>query len=180
MLSLRLRQALIVLIISFNVLCVSAQFGIGTRSQQVDIDGELPEIDNQLLELVQKVTATDPDMDEQTAVDIAAVLQAAKKDPQTVLLLRRLKEGTGKKDFDAYKATVDEIGPGLVQSFQELKMLDILFRDPQRALKLMLEEGMIDKEHLSTYQKNPDLLEEDTRRAVYFTFLSIAAAGDLI
>ena len=56
-------------------------------------------------------------------------------------------------------------------------MLEVLFQDKERALREMTKEGMIPEEKLSIYQTNPDLLETDTRRGLYFMFVALAEAG---
>jgi hypothetical protein len=70
-----------------------------------------------------------------------------------------------------------QIAQALGQALEELEMLEILFQDPARAVREMEKEGLIANDRLSAYKKNPDLLEEDTRTHLYFTFVSIAAAG---
>ena len=66
---------------------------------------------------------------------------------------------------------------GLKVTIDELKLCDVLFKDKQRALREMEKEGMIPAEHLKKYKKNPDLLEEDTRKGLYFRFVSLAVVG---
>ena len=39
---------------------------------------------------------------------------------------------------------------------------------------------MIPEEHLATYKKNPELLEEDTRRGLYMQFVSMSVVGGFL
>ena len=41
----------------------------------------------------------------------------------------------------------------------------------------MEKEGLIEKKRLDFYKKNPDVLAQDTRKGVYFSFVSLAVAG---
>ena len=82
---------------------------------------------------------------------------------------------------DAFEGTADmaklELVKGLEQAFEELQLLDVLFQDKERALREMDKEGMIEKEKLAMYKKNPDLLEADTRKGLYFMFVALAEAA---
>ena len=59
-------------------------------------------------------------------------------------------------------------------------VLDYLFEDKEKALVEMEKAGMIPEEHLKRYQKNPELLEEDTRRGLYMQFVSLAVVGGFL
>ena len=69
---------------------------------------------------------------------------------------------------------------GLQQVLGELKMLEVVFEDKERALRLMEEEGMVDPERMPEYQKNPALLEEDTWKGLYFTFVTLAVTAGFL
>lgn len=73
--------------------------------------------------------------------------------------------------------SMEEILGGMKEAMDNLKLIDILFKDKERAVREMEKEGMIKKEHLKKYRKDPDLLETDTRRGLYFQFVSLAAVG---
>jgi hypothetical protein len=164
---------------------VDAQFGVASKKAaqeaEVGVDGETTiggenaPNDALISRLLQSQV-----LSEEQAVDIAVLIESAAKDPETALLLRRLKEGSGAKeafgDFASDMSSL-QIAQGLAQALEELEMLEILFKDPARAVREMEKEGMIANDRLSAYKKNPDLLEEDTRKHLYFTFVSIAAAG---
>ena len=49
--------------------------------------------------------------------------------------------------------------------------------DADASLEAMEAENMIPPEHLEKYKKEPALLEEDTRKALYFRFVSLAVVG---
>ena len=119
-------------------------------------------------------------MTEQDAHDIAAIIQAAKEDPDTLELVTKLKHDMSDTLNDLRSYSQEEILGGLKQSMEELKMLDYLFQDKKRALKEMEKDGLIDKDSLKKYKKNPDLLEQDTRQAIYFQFVSLAVVGGFL
>jgi hypothetical protein len=106
-------------------------------------------------------------------------LHIAQTDPETVLLIRRMKQGSGEDAFDDFEAEMSpmQIAQGLAQALEEIEMLDYLFQDPARAVAEMEKEGMIPSDKLTLYKKDPALLEEDTRKQLYFAFVSMAAAG---
>jgi hypothetical protein len=181
--------SLCVLFLLCFTIVVDAQFGVASKKEtttqeaQVGVDGETKiggennarPNDALISRLLQSQV-----LSEEQAVDIAALIESASKDPETALLLRRLKEGSGAKDaFGDFASDMSsmQIAQGLAQALEELEMLEILFKDPARAVREMEKEGMIANDRLSAYKKNPDLLEEDTRKHLYFTFVSIAAAG---
>jgi hypothetical protein len=70
-----------------------------------------------------------------------------------------------------------EIVQGLKAALDELKAIETLFANPERAVVIMEEEGMIEKKRVDYYKKNPDVLADDTRKGVYFAFVSLAIAG---
>jgi len=93
-------------------------------------------------------------------------LHIAQTDPETVLLIRRMKQGSGEDAFDDFEAEMSpmQIAQGLAQALEEIEMLDYLFQDPARAVAEMEKEGMIPSDKLTLYKKDPALLEEDTRK----------------
>lgn len=117
-------------------------------------------------------------IDQQDAIDIAALIQQARKDPETGGLAQRMKIEQ-KELLAGIKKDMSEpqIVAELKKGLDELKMLEYLFKDKERALREMEKEGMVDRRRLSDYKKNPDLLEADTRKGLYFTFVSLAVAG---
>ena len=117
---------------------------------------------------------------EQDTINVAHMIQTARADPETKLLLESMRLGSGKAaydDFQKQNLSPAQIVEGLAVAVEEIKMLEFLFQDPQRAFVEMSKEGMIEKRMLKTYEKDPALLEEDTRKGLYFTFVALAAAG---
>jgi hypothetical protein len=116
---------------------------------------------------------------EDVATNIATVITAAKSDPETSLLLLRMKQQGGKESFDAFRRglTPDLIVSGLAEAVSEMQMAEILFQDPVRAFIEMEKDGMIPADKIKMYKKNPELLIQDTRKSLYFTVVSLAAAG---
>eukprot|EP00549_Striatella_unipunctata_P016495 CAMPEP_0118696216 /NCGR_PEP_ID=MMETSP0800-20121206/13705_1 /TAXON_ID=210618 ORGANISM="Striatella unipunctata, Strain CCMP2910" /NCGR_SAMPLE_ID=MMETSP0800 /ASSEMBLY_ACC=CAM_ASM_000638 /LENGTH=181 /DNA_ID=CAMNT_0006595267 /DNA_START=50 /DNA_END=595 /DNA_ORIENTATION=+ len=117
---------------------------------------------------------------EQEEIDIAAILKEARADLETMNMVRKMKEEMGKELGELEQLSKVEVLGALKVSLQELKGLDYLFQDHERALVEMDKEGLIAPEHLQKYQKDPSLLELDTRRAVYFQFIAIAVVAGFI
>ncbi len=114
---------------------------------------------------------------EQDAHDIAALIEAAGEDPETIKLIAALKEENQEDIDELQKLPEEEILEGLKVTLDEMKVLDVLFADPEKALEAMIAENLIPEEHLAKYQEKPSLLEEDTRKALYFRFVSLAVVG---
>jgi len=73
--------------------------------------------------------------------------------------------------------SVDEILSGMREVINNMKLIDYLFKDRERAVAEMEKEGMIEDTHLDHYRKNPEALEEDTRRGLYFHFITLAVVA---
>jgi hypothetical protein len=95
----------------------------------------------------------------------------------TIKLIAKLKDENSDELGELQQLPEVEVMQGLKETLNELKMCDILFKDQKRALQEMEKEGMIPAKHLKAYQKNPELLEEDTRKGLYFRFVSLAVVG---
>lgn len=156
-----------------------AQFGVpkGEAAEaDVGADGQvrLPE---DVLAVAESLITTDPSLSQQDAVDIATVINAAKNDKDTKVMLMQMKA----ENAEAFAGTENlpklEIVKGLEQAFEELKMVDVLFQDKERAFREMDKEGLIEKEKYAMYQNNPDLLESDTRKGLYVMFAALAEAA---
>jgi hypothetical protein len=120
-------------------------------------------------------------MSQQDAVDIAQIVQTARSDPETMMLVDKMKREMPNELKELREAqSKDSIMLEMKQAMDELKMLDVLFKDPARAVEEMAKEGMIDKNHIKKYRKNPELLEDDTRKGMYFQFVSLAVIGEFI
>jgi hypothetical protein len=178
-------KSLVYLCVLFTLFAavVNAQFGVPNpkkaQEAQVGVNGETNVPDATPSDALVGRLLQSKVLSEKQAVDIGLLIESAQKDPETALLLLRLKEGSGEEAFGDFASDMSglQIAQGLAQALEELQMLEILFKDPARALREMEKEGMIANGRLSEYKKNPLLLEEDTRKHLYFTFVSIAAAG---
>jgi hypothetical protein len=117
---------------------------------------------------------------EQDALDIRALIEAAGEDPDTIKLVAALKDENAQEIEELRKLPQEEILNGLKAALDELKMLDMLFKDPVKALEAFEAEGLIPPQHLEKYRKDPTLLEDDTRKSLYFQFVSLAVVGDYL
>ena len=117
---------------------------------------------------------------EQDALDMRAIIQAAGEDPETIKLVAALKDENGDEINELRKLPAEEILNGMKEALDEMKMVDLVFEDPVKALEAMEAEAMIPEEHLAAYRKNPQLLEDDTRKALYFRFVSLAVVGEFL
>ena len=176
-----MRQFLLLITILLHLTSTSSKFGINIDSLketevEVDSNGNTNEIQQVSLELLEAIKKAHPSLEHQAAVDLTAVIEAASKDTETSVMAQRLKDSPEMKKLKK-EANEAQIVQGMITALEEMKLLDYLFQDPNRALVEMEKEGMIDKKHLETYKENPGLLEEDTRKSLWFNFVSLAAAG---
>lgn len=144
---------------------------VDAAEASLDLDGEVDS--SYSTEVVKLLMA---DMEEQTAVNIAAIIQQSRADPETENLVAHMKEQ------DEYKESMSDLSSqqvhsGLQQAFSEMEMAELLFQDLDRAFVEMHKDGMIPPHRVEEYRENPALLAEDTRRSLYFTFVTFAAAG---
>jgi Holliday junction resolvasome RuvABC ATP-dependent DNA helicase subunit len=148
------------------------------KELNIDVGGESSNVPSQKgasgtpgLQLV-KVALSD----EENGI-LEAVLKQMKSDPQTTELIKRMKS----EEADTLGKMMGSIsGPekiaNLRNTLNELKAVEVLFKDPVRALKLMIEDGMVPPDRLPEYKKNPRLLEEDTRKGLYFSLVTMSVS----
>ena len=75
----------------------------------------------------------------------------------------------------------EDILRGMLHQLVEMRFLEVLFKDPERAVEESIKEGLIeDKKKIKEYKKNPALLEADMRKGLSFSFISLAVAGGYI
>mmetsp|Transcript_14298 Transcript_14298/g.21469 ORF Transcript_14298/g.21469 Transcript_14298/m.21469 type:complete len:168 (-) Transcript_14298:16-519(-) len=117
---------------------------------------------------------------EQDALDIGALIEAAGQDPETIKLVAALKDQNAGDIAELKNLPAEEILNELKGALDEMKMLDLLFKDPAKAVELFEAEGLLPPEHLEKYKKEPELLEDDTRKGLYFRFISLAVVGDYL
>ena len=114
---------------------------------------------------------------EQDAADMEAIINEAKKDVETMAMITKMKKENMEHIEELRKLSPQDIIGGLKETLDNLKLIEYLFQDKERALREMENEGMINKAHIKKYRKDPDLLEQDTRRGLYFQFISLAVVG---
>mmetsp|Transcript_21068 Transcript_21068/g.39360 ORF Transcript_21068/g.39360 Transcript_21068/m.39360 type:complete len:184 (+) Transcript_21068:185-736(+) len=162
------------------------QFGMLNNKNQPpredDIDATSREDMQKYMLVAAKLQAAAP-IPSQDAVDLAAVLDALLHDPETKKMVENLQKADGRKaSLEAFSdsLTQKEIVESLKQTLDELKALEYLFQDPARAVLEMHKDGMVPENRLKFYKKNPEQLEEDTRKGLYFSFVSLAVAGGFL
>lgn len=154
------------ILIMTMVFVVSGQFGV---TKEASTDAE-PKQESNSGDSFTRLT-------EQDALDIRAVIEAAGEDPETIKLISALKDENAEELKELKKLPEEEIMHGLKMTLDEMKVLDFLFQDPVKALEAMEAENLIPPDHLPKYKANPALLEEDTRKALYFRFVSLCVVG---
>merc|ERR1712087_500358 len=106
-----------------------------------------------------------------------ALIQAAANDPDTVEMIQSLQEDMGAELENLAQLPEEEILMGMKQTLDDLKAMDILFVDKKKAVEEMNNVSMINPDHLEEYRKNPEVLEEDTRKSLYFQFVGLSVVG---
>ncbi|KAL9183160.1 hypothetical protein ACHAXT_004947 [Thalassiosira profunda] len=175
MASLQHRIAVLLLFVSSFLLApVRAQFGI-----KKGVPISLPEQNGEQM-VEGDVGQKQGFLSEQDAADMEALILEAKKDLETMALITKMKEENAEGLEELKKLSPMEVLGGMKETLDNLKLIEYLFKDKQKAVKEMEKEGMIDKAHVKKYRKDPDLLEQDTRRGLYFQFISLAVVGGFI
>jgi hypothetical protein len=185
---------ILLLLLAIGIPSAEGQFGVANKAKEKTKDdssepGKLQEaavdergnLDYAQYEGMAKKLQSVAPISIEDATDIAVLLEAVKADAETGALIAQMQnaEGTGGGALAAFIKDITplEIVVGLKQSIDEIKAIEILFADPQRAVFEMDKEGVIEKKRVDFYKKNPDVLKEDTRKGNYFTFVSLAVAG---
>jgi hypothetical protein len=119
-------------------------------------------------------------LSEKDAADMSAIIDEAKKDLETMAMITRMKNENSDALSELHKLSTMEVLGGMKEALDNMKLIEYLFQDKDRAVREMEKEGMIDKAHIKKYRKDPDLLEQDTRRGLYFQFISLAVVGGFI
>ena len=166
----------ILLIITSLQQSIDAQFGLGIK-KGAPITRTTPDNGD---ELGEDINQKEGFLSEQDAADMSAIIEEAKKDVETMAMITKLKAENTEGLDELKKLSPTEILGGMKETLDNLKLIEYLFKDPQRAVKEMEKEGMIEKAHLKKYRKDPSLLEQDTRRGLYFQFISLAVVGGFI
>ena len=120
-------------------------------------------------------------MSPKDAADMEAILIQASQDEETMKMVVQLKIEM-KDEIEALgNEPSEDILRGMLHQLVEMRFLEVLFKDPQRAVEESIKEGLIDdKKKIKEYRKNPALLEADMRKGLYFSFISLAVAGGYI
>ena len=119
-------------------------------------------------------------LSEKDAADMSAIIDEAKKDLETMAMITRMKNENSDALSELHKLSTMEVLGGMKEALDNMKLIEYLFQDKDRAVREMEKEGMIDKAHIKKYRRDPNLLEQDTRRGLYFQFISLAVVGGFI
>ena len=162
------------LFLFFSIVC--GQFGVLNKNDGSKLEDNLQEasigvdgsIDEKYESLAKKLQSAAP-ISAEDAVHLAILLEEAKVDAETAVLLSEMP----KEALEKLKATSTpmEIVHGMKANLDELKAVEILFSNPERAVVEMEKEGLIDKKRVDFYKKNPSVLKDDTNK--FSPFLSI-------
>jgi hypothetical protein len=119
-------------------------------------------------------------LSEKDASDMSAIIEEAKRDLETMAMITKMRGENSDTLSELRKLSTMEVLGGMKQALDNMKLIEYLFEDKERAVREMEKEGMIDKAHIKKYRKDPSLLEMDTRRGLYFQFISLAVVGGFI
>lgn len=165
---------LVLLSLSLHLVSVQAQFGI-----KKGVPISLPNGEDIMGEEV-GTGKLDGFLSEQDAADMSAIIEEAKKDLETMAMITKMKQENMEGLAELKDLSIMEVLGGMKETLDNLKLIEYLFKDKEKAVREMEKEGMIDKAHIKKYRKDPDLLEADTRRGLYFQFMSLAVVGGFI
>mmetsp|Transcript_21172 Transcript_21172/g.48862 ORF Transcript_21172/g.48862 Transcript_21172/m.48862 type:complete len:200 (-) Transcript_21172:77-676(-) len=118
---------------------------------------------------------------EEEARNIALLLAKCREDTETQAMIQKMRVES-KEEIQSVMDELDSVS--LIMSIKyvwsQIKFLEVLFEDPKNGVEKMIEEGLVPEEHVELYRKDPKLLEEDTRKQLYVTFVTFAAAGGFL
>ena len=148
--------------------------GSGTATAEVNANGEAQTTGT-------NGSPTEGIMSPKDAADMEAILIQASQDEETMKMVVQLKIEM-KDEIEALgNEPSEDILRGMLHQLVEMRFLEVLFKDPKRAVEESIKEGLIDdKKKIKEYKKNPALLEADMRKGLYFSFISLAVAGGYI
>lgn len=195
--------SLALLLVGVLSLHVNAQTGIPKAPLENDVQSEVLErikaleieINGQSNPVMEDVKMTDvntpkhkPSLqlhelalsDEENEI-VKHLLERVKNDEKTLALIKKMRSEqahTLESMFGGMSGP-EKVG-NLKKMLFELQAVEVLFKDPVKAVKMMNEDGLIPPERLSEYERNPHLLEDDTRKGLYFSFVTVAVSLDLV
>ena len=165
-------MSLIFLCITTIYLPVQAQFGIPKQpnlqqQQTKDVSGTDSE---ELRTLTSKDAAT-----------IEALIKEAANDPEMLQMIRKVQLEMGEELVELSKLPQEDILGGMKECIDQIQLIDTYFReDPQNAVDEMNQSGLINPDDLEKFKADPDLLYQDTIKAIYFQFVTLAVVGGFL
>jgi hypothetical protein len=175
-------RSVLVLLFAFVVPLVAGQFGVNKEKPLAQAAvGENGEVDYKLHPVAIKLLEMADIGEEHARTAIAALIDGIRADQETNVMIAMMIKDEG----ETLQALANDLSPkevvvALKQTIDELKAIEYLFADPERAVVEMEKEGLLDKKKLSIYKKDPKLLEDDTRKGTYFAFVSLAIVGGFL
>ena len=159
-----------------------AQFGVGNKEKKAPKNAVPQDVLNQYKkeQETQQQNGQQFVISEQDAADMEALIQAAAADPETIQIIQQLKADMGPELLELSQLPQEEILGGMKQTLDDIRSLDYLFQDQEKAVEEMNNAGMIEPKHLEAYKTNPALLEEDTRKSLYFQFVGLSVMGGFL
>ena len=132
----------------------------------------------ELMGIASKFTEIVPEFTGDDTLLMAKLVQDLKGDEESMEMLAKIK--SGELEFsnadDVKNAEPKEIVMGMISIFDELKAVEVLFQDPNRAVEAVSQEGMLgdDEERLNFYKQNPAQLEADMKGGLHVTFVYLS------
>jgi len=131
-----------------------------------------------LMEIASKITEIVPEYKGDESIVLAQLVQNLKTDEESMKIVEQLKSGALKLGIeeDVKNADQRDLVVGMINIFDELKALEVLFQDPARAVEEMLKEGMLgeDEQQLNQYRQNPAALQDEMLNGLYISFIYVA------
>ena len=147
------------------------------REATVGADGSIDQPSEAAMTIAASLMAKDPTIQEDVAIEMATLIVQVKDDKETKVMLAQMVKDNPEDFASISQLKPQELTQQLSKTYEELKMIEALFKDPHRAVRLMEESGMLPPEALGKYKEDPSLLEQDTRKGMYFMFVAVAEAA---
>lgn len=131
-------------------------------------------------EVAQQLKNAAPEIPIDDTLVVATMLRDLAEDKFTLDMTNKMRaqnEDPQLRDF-LNQATPKDIATGLYQITDEIKALELLFQNPQRAVEALNQDGIIpDESKLKFYRETPLQLKEDLTRVLYMSFVAFASKG---
>ena len=148
-----------------------------------ETEEKLEEKGSKMMEIAAKLIEVVPEYQQNDAVQLASLIQNLKEDEETKQVIELIKSGdiAFDNDEEVKNAEHKELVTAMIILFDELKAIEVLFQDPNKAVEVINGEGMLENEEaLKYYQQNPGELQNQMTQKLFMSFIRIAHTAEYL